>query len=240
MNINNLFEDVKQSDITGSCYNTFTPKRLIVIEMQESKEQRKERKHREEEAFNKYIKDNIKVLEEWSGHKYKEIIFDSNNEKYIELLPTFSSKILYHRHLYFIVIDSNDNVFGHYHDGEIDNGDKESSEEDDDGCDCYDPHIFLFTLNSNGRSGVEKFDKKYLRTYTNIQNDYSFYHICNDDEGSCCYVSTIDTNDSCIYADDLKNSFKGITKDKLIGEADCDEFIVRKLVVLEMKLDITS
>ena len=34
--------------------------------MQESKEQKEERKHREEEIFNKYIKDNIKTLEEWS------------------------------------------------------------------------------------------------------------------------------------------------------------------------------
>ena len=35
--------------------------------MQESKEQKEERKHREEEIFNKYIKDNIKTLEECYG-----------------------------------------------------------------------------------------------------------------------------------------------------------------------------
>ena len=96
-------------------------------------------------------------------------------------------------------------------------------------------NIFLFTLNSNGRSEVQKFDRKRSRMYTYIKNDYNFYEISNDDEGSCCYINKIDTNESWIIEKNLKYSLKGFTDGTLIGETNYGEFTVRKIVVLEMK-----
>ena len=52
-----------------------------------------------------------------------------------------------HSKLYFIVIDSDNNVFGHYHNSIIDKiGDN------------YDPNIFMFTLYSNGRNEAKKYN----------------------------------------------------------------------------------
>ena len=53
-----------------------------------------------------------------------------------------------HNQLYFIIIDSNDNVFGHYHSSVIDKINNW----------IYDSNIFIFTLNSNGRCEIKKFE----------------------------------------------------------------------------------
>jgi hypothetical protein len=66
----------------------------------------------------KYVVNNIPILEEWSGLEYHQILYDSDVDG--KQSSTFKDKILNHQHLYFIVIDSNDNVFGHYHNGIID------------------------------------------------------------------------------------------------------------------------
>ena len=77
----------------------------------------------------------------------------------------FRNKILNHNQLYFIAIDSNDNVFGHYHSGVIDKIDYNN----------YDSNMFMFTLNSNERCGIKKFDNKYGDTYTFIWNNNDYY-----------------------------------------------------------------
>ncbi len=62
---------------------------------------------------NQYIVNNFNKLEEWSGLKYHQILYDNDiDDKSPQI---FRNKIMNHSHLYFIVIDSNDNVFGHYH-----------------------------------------------------------------------------------------------------------------------------
>ena len=98
--------------------------------------------------YNSSIKYNIPELENWSGLKYKQILYDNDVDG--KSSEKFKNKIINHSHLYFIVIDSNDNVFGHYHNKIIDKTDS----------DIYDSDIFMFTLNSNGRNGVEKFERK--------------------------------------------------------------------------------
>ena len=216
--------------------NLCSVQRIVVIEMKESEEQIKKREEKErlikihnQEIYQKYVTENIKTLEEWSGHQMNRVLYDSDKDGKDSSI--FREKIINHEHLYFIVFDSNDNVFGHYHDGVIDR----ISKDEEDGDSFYDPHIFIFTLNSNGRCGVQKFDSNYATSFTCIQNDYGFYNIGNDKKGGCYYFSQIDTNESCICEDNLNNSFKGITKNILVGESDCDEIIIRKIVVLEMK-----
>ena len=98
--------------------------------------------------YNSSIKYNIPELENWSGLKYKQILYDSDVDG--KSSEKFKNKIINHSHLYFIVIDSNYNVFGHYHNSIV----------DEIGSWFKDDKSFMFTLNSNGRNGVEKFERK--------------------------------------------------------------------------------
>ena len=59
--------------------------------------------------YNRYISNNIPILEEWSGLKYHRTLYDSGiDDKSCE---SFKNKIIKHSHLYFIIIDSNNNCF---------------------------------------------------------------------------------------------------------------------------------
>ncbi len=124
--IQNNFKEMKSTDITGNDCNKssgkkFNPKRLIVIEMKETEEQKRIREENEkqmiEKTYKEHIINNIAILEEYSGYKYKEIIYDSNKDG--KSSSIFRNKIINRSHLYFIIIDSNDNVFGHYHNNVI-------------------------------------------------------------------------------------------------------------------------
>ena len=136
--------------------------------------------------YNSSIKYNIPELENWSGLKYKQILYDSDvNGKSSE---KFKNKIINHSHLYFIVIDSNDNVFGHYHNKIIDKTDS----------DIYDSDIFMFTLNSNGRNDVEKFESK-KSVCTRIY-DKGFYYCGRIDYDTGYYsVTDIDKANSRVH-----------------------------------------
>ena len=68
--------------------------------------------------YHKYITNNIPILEEWSGKEYNTVLFDSDIDgDDCELLHSI---ILEHSSLYFIVIDTEYNIFGHYHPSKID------------------------------------------------------------------------------------------------------------------------
>ena len=161
----------------------------------------------------KYVVNNISQLEEWSGLKDSTVLYDSDIDG--KESSIFRKKIMKQSKLYFIVIDSNDNVFGHYHPGVIDTGDKQ------------DENIFLFTLNSNGRCEVKKFDKKDRDTGTYIQGGNHYY--------SCSGYSTrqIDTDES--FVDDISDFFEGIEKTTLTGNYDTVFFTTRRLIVIQMK-----
>ena len=95
----------------------------------------------------------------------------------------FRNKIMNHNQLYFIIIDSNNNVFGHYHPGVIDKIGYN-----------YDSNIFIFTLNSNGRCGIKKFNNKDGNTFTWIYNSKNYYDCCDYNYS----IRKIDTNSSFI------------------------------------------
>ena len=120
-----------------------------------------------------------------------------------------------HNQLYFIIIDSNDNVFGHYHSSVIDKT-----------GDIYDSNIFIFTLNSNGRCGIKKFDNKDGKTYTKIYNDNDYYY-CG---GYGIYQ--IDTNSSFIISS-IENDYSGIEKTTLTGNTG--NFTTKRIIVIQMK-----
>ena len=94
------------------------------------------------------IIDYVTLLKEWSIFEFNQVLYDSDkNDKTNEI---FRNQIINHSHLYFIIIDSNNNVFGHYHNGIIDIV----------GMYIFDQNIFMFSLNSNGRIGIKKFERK--------------------------------------------------------------------------------
>ena len=166
----------------------------------------------------KYVVDNIPKLEEWCGKKYSSVLYDSDIDGKDSSI--FRKKIMNHNQLYFIAIDSNDNVFGHYHPGVIDKINDF----------IYDNNIFIFTLNSNGRSGIKKFNRKDGNTYTNIYSDNNYYGC-----GGCgYYIYQIDTNLSCI-SNVIVDYFEGIETTTLTGNCWPDYFTTKRVIIIEMK-----
>ena len=160
------------------------------------------------------IKNNMAQLEAWSGQKYSEVLYDSDIDGKDSSI--FRNKIMNHNQLYFIVIDSKNNVFGHYHSSVINKIDR----------DIYDSNIFIFTLYSNGRCGIKKFNNKNVNAYTYIYNDNRYYY---------CYgyrICQIDTNNSGI-SNYIEDRFSGIEKTTLTGNTN--NFTTKRIIVIQMK-----
>ena len=87
-------------------------------ELRKKKEEQRKQEELKNKINNEFIVNNFNKLEEWSGLNYKEVIYDSEKDGKSD--QTFRNKIMNHSHLYFIVIDSDNNVFGHYHNSIID------------------------------------------------------------------------------------------------------------------------
>ena len=122
-----------------------------------------------------------------------------------------------HNQLYFIIIDSNDNVFGHYHPSVIDKIDDY----------IYDSNMFIFTLNNNGRSEIKKFDRKGGNASTRIYNDNDYY--------GCGYdIRQIDINRSRIYKS-IEDCYSGIEKTTLTGNYYPTCFTTKRIIVIQMK-----
>ena len=130
-----------------------------------------------------------------------------------------------HNQLYFIIIDSKNNVFGHYHSSVIDKINNW----------IYDSNIFIFTLNSNGRCEIKKFNNKNVNNaYTCIYNDNNYYG-CGYGYGNNCYgIYQIDTNNSRINSS-IENYFSGIEKTILTGNYNPNYFTTKRIIVIQMK-----
>ena len=122
---------------------------------------------------------------------------------------------------YFIVIDSDDNVFGHYQHGAV------SAFEGG-----YDDKMFLFTLNSNGRCDVKRFNSVSKFTFTFIQDSDFDYYTCGC-EYECCYnISKIGVNSSTIE-NKIVEVFEGVEMTIFTGKSD--SFTTKRIIVIEMK-----
>ena len=177
-------------------------------------------------ASNKYVIDNIPSLESWSGKKYSSVLYDSEIDS--KRSSVFRKKIMKHSQLYFIVVDSDNNVFGHYHPGVIDKlGNVSKNEKNlDDG-------IFLFTLNSNGRSKVTKYNNRKQGVNTQIFNGKHCYQ-CGYDNHPCFCIQQIDTNKSEVYSKRIRQTF-GVGGNTLTGNHYPTRFITKRIIVIQMK-----
>ena len=172
---------------------------------------------------NEYITSNLDTLEEWSGHQVSQVLYDSDidgNDKEI-----FRNKILNHEHLYFIVIDSSYNVFGHYNEANIDKV----------GSFVRDKDSFVFTLNNNNRCGIKKFNFKSNYSDHSCFLDIDRYWQCGPGSKGYYCIYTIGNNDCQIS--DMTKSFEEMKKTDLIG-TDFKEtnmkFTTKRLIVIEM------
>ena len=127
-----------------------------------------------------------------------------------------------HKQLYFIIVDSDNNVFGHYHPGIINDTDNRCKS------------IFLFTLNSNGRNGVMKFDGKCDYNYTSIWCEkYRVVYDCNN-----INVDSFSANGGWIDERDICRYHEGIRYETLTGFINRGWYVyftVKRLIVLEMQ-----
>ena len=143
------------------------------------------------------------------------MLFDSDIDGKSDSI--FRKKILNHGQLYFIAIDLNDNVFGHYYTDVIDTVGRN-----------YSYNLFMFTLNSNGRCGVMKFDsEKHMGMYTSI---YSRDDYCGYDYA----IVQLDTNYSWINKD-IVDDFEGVEKTTLTGNCSPEYFTTKRVIVIQMK-----
>ena len=138
----------------------------------------------------------------------------------------FRNRIINHSHLYFIVVDSNDNVFGHYHNSVIDKI----------GGYIKDDKSFMFTLNSNGRCGVMKFNIKHDRAQyaTSLCSENSFYYNIGYGHDGDFWIGSFDENGSVLK--NISITYEGITNTLLTGK-DCSNGIyltTKRLIVIEM------
>ena len=176
----------------------------------------------------------METLEEWSEKKFNTVLFDSDTDG--EDYKLFHSRILEHSSHYFIVIDTNGNVFGHYYPSMIDKiWDYEIEGTNDDN------NIFMFTLKNKENSGSKRFmhvGNHIVRTY--MMNG-GFWSVRGDHEDG---YSNCNFGSSHRYRDDISNyvdvyinkSFGGATSATFTGgkEGENVHFASKRLIVVEM------
>ena len=166
-------------------------------------------------------------IEEWTQKRCNDILFDSNVHNWNENISEFDSNILNKSNLIFIVEDTNDNSFGYYFNGTVDQ------------CDCFikAQGSFLFSLKSNGRveQGMTKFEEK--------QETKGFY-LCNKHglrlfsiQNGIYVNKQMNKNES--YVKQLSNNydFHGITQsfhEQMRENGNSCKFTPRRIIVIEM------
>ena len=183
--------------------------------------------------FDSYILKNVDLLEEWSNKKCDEVLYDSEYDG--NKGSIFREKILNHEHLYFIIIDKDDNVFGHYHDKNINRACSK----------MYDDNMFMFTLNNNDRSEIQHFQNKTRTTFTYIYNDDDYYY-CDYDikltnsakdwntNNGCYIVNHLGECSSCVNGSNCERGFNGIGFNSLINYV-MGRFTAERLIVIKME-----
>ena len=178
---------------------------------------------------NEYVYDNFNTLEDWCGHRVNAVLYDSlidGKDGY-----EFRNRILNHQHLYFIVVDDKNNVFGHYHNSSI----RMTAES------IEDPNIFLFTLNSNGRCGIKKFEQKYksnvfTKLYKGNNENMQFYYCGETTSKGTDFYGLFNIMNSNGIIQDINHLFEGLRPTDLTG-FDCNKTFIfnpKRVIVMEM------
>ena len=167
----------------------------------------------------------LSQLKEWSNHSNYTILYSTETEELSA--RTLNSKIKGKRNLYFIIEDTNNNIFGSYH--SILPNEKEYKQHSSE-----DQHHFIFTLHN-------PHNIQPTRYYPTDHNDhisylYQEYDINNVFNVQYCY-GIVSRNKAFVYENIIKY-YKDIPQPPgcilLIGNANC--FIdIKHFYIIEMK-----
>ena len=132
------------------------------------------------------------------------------------------------------MIDSNNNVFGHYHDSLINKCGLRSSYEDLEKNFIQNDRIFLFTLHNNQDNWIQKFEQR--EKVSTLIYDNSYFYRCGGESLMRFYVLNIGS--CCNEMKGISVMFNGTNGTELIGYS-CDEddipFTVKRLIVIYVK-----
>ena len=205
----------------------FIPKRISIIQMKMTEKQK--------EIQQKKEKEQIKQLEEWTGLKYDEKLFDSAIDNWSQGKSIFNEKIIGKKQLVFLIEDERGDIFGYYLNSTIDKNYNSQQ------MFSTDKFSFEFNLKSFGRlNGMMKFtikDKSYgykLFDKTKdklIQLGDIILYKSNRKQFSYC-----EQNKDKFDYKDILNALTGRTRYK--DEATMKQFIFvpKKIIVFQMNL----
>ena len=171
----------------------------------------------------------LKQLEEWTGLKCKEILFDSNIDNWERYTSTFDSKILNKNKLIFIIEDTKGNKFGGYIDATIDKiryyGRADTI--------ITDSKSFVFSLESNGRlDDMKKFNIKYP------EDAFFLYNKSHDrlfGIGYCDIVIFKKGSEYKPYCIQSSFNYEGMRNTLCGKEYSSNPFELKQFIVIQMK-----
>ncbi|KAL7715576.1 TLDc domain-containing protein [Entamoeba marina] len=163
------------------------------------------------------VQANARVMENWCGMKYDNIIFDSDRNNSTK--QSILSQILNKNYLYFIHFDENGNIFGGYLSEQVHTTDVW----------IYDDNAFLFTLTRNYLTNRNKFNiekgKEVFWIYSSSQWLYRF--------GIDLYIFKPGIPRSATYQN--KFNYNGIEKAITDKQGPCQTFSIERIVIVKMK-----
>ena len=193
------------------------------IERRDKQEEEKQKQmHVSQMVYDSYVLCHIPKLEEWSGKTYDKIIYDSNTDG--EDSSVFESKVMDQQYLYFIVVDSDNNVFGNYCSAVLDVKDNYIPDEES----------FIFTLNSNNRCVAKKYDVKKLKNKKTMHIHSGRFYGCG--VGHVISVAGINNPESYVKCGS-GSCYEGSSNLEIVGTDSNDEtyFTPKRVVVIQMK-----
>ena len=236
---------------------TFTPKRIQVIQMKMNDELKNERlqqelikqqqmkqmydyettqlKDFERQTFGMYM-DHLKIIEEWNGMVFKQLLFHSDYCNWNQYTSTFDQRIFGKENIVIFIEDSNKNLFGGFVHRKIDGIYKQENNTIIPHS-INDAYTFIFSINSNNRL-TRPTQFKIIPTKSNMafrlmDQSLNNLFIFGDD----IFVGKKNrANESCC----IQQSFDyGQRKSILVGETPIinggNSFIPTKIVVFELQ-----
>ena len=207
----------------------FVPMHIIVYQMEESDEEKQRRE--EEEMIMKKKQDETeipKAIEEISGLKIQNKIFDSEVDNWAKGTSSFAAKIMNKNKILILIEDKKNNIFGGFISTHVMVN-----------CFCSDNQSYLFSLKKNGKYHTRKFEYIQNPVDPNDVTDLFVY----DDQHQILFSfgkSIVDNNcDIIVFKNGLdklaiceQNSYQYNGKDNaLCGK---NEFEVSKITVYQM------
>ena len=218
-NINEIFQIHQLKDDIIEDYHD-----KIVFQLFELKENKQEKelfiKESSKTFFSFLNTKEIKQFEEWTKKKYKEILFDSNEDNWSVNTSVFDEKIMNKNNLLFLIEDINKNKFGGFLSSTINSFDSYVT----------DDNAFLFSLQSNKKPNeMKKFEIKEKEYAFQLNKKIDKYDLFSFGNGFdiCIHKKSYINGGYCFQQ---SFEYEGISN-ALINDT---EFIIKHFIVIQM------